>query len=370
MNKSLQVILLALLATACSEEIDMTEQTSETITYSDAELEKIAYGCDYYLDEGEDEKVETRATDEYLDYIGEYVLQNAQSSLKAHPISNGEGRVYVGVIKWKTCGQYPTIKIHYDCEDSKNKSEEYWYVDRDDSVSPNDKGKYKGSWEKDGNDNINMYFCRVPFEDFPVNAGSYALLRLSSKPLVFNDDRNDYSYILSVHMDAEDKHETTSLSIMDYKGSDILNVDSEVRNFVKVTSHGDLDFDLIYMGSYEEEKLQSQGYSFPSYGFEYGVFGLLKSGKDPKTGSKNPNRNYDYRAYFYSDDEDKSNGNYVKLKRQNTKNGHVDEIGDIYDRKAKEKYGVAGMSFDKLIEYSKSGTKFYMTRVDPKDIYE
>ncbi|MBE6340948.1 MAG: hypothetical protein E7069_09495 [Bacteroidales bacterium] len=359
MNKSLQVILFALLATACSEEIDMTEQTSETITYSDAELEKIAYGCDYYLDEDKNTKVETRATDEYLEFISES-LKQTQSSLKAKPLPTKEASdetTYVGVIMRKTCGKYNTIKIYYDSEDKDTRKDT--------------KGD-TGSWGYDGHRNLNMYFCRVPFNDFPINVGNngYALLRLSTKPLTFNNNRNDYTYILSVHMDAEDKHEATSLSMTDYKGTPITTTwendpdYADARKLLTVSKYGDLNFDLIYMGYYNEEK--PQGYSFPDYGFDYSVFGYVTS---PGT----PDKNSDYRGYIYTDDEDKNNGNHIILKRQNNNTGKEEDICDINDPEAYKKYinyGLVDINFRHIIEYSKSGTMFYMTKVNPKDIYE
>ena len=362
--KSLITILCVVTCVACSEEIEIAEQeVNESINYSDAELEKMAYGCDTYLDDGNDEKIENQASDAYLEYVSEHIILSAQSSLKAHPISNGEGRVYVGVIKQETCNNYATIKIHYDCEDKKTRKESSGNI---------------GAWSYDNSGNINMYFCRVPFEDFPVNVGNngYALLRLDSRPLAFNNAANNrinkYTYILSVHMDAEDEHEATSLSI-EYNGNtespSIIN--SNVRNFVKVSKYGDLDFDLIYMGYYFAEKPKTNGYSFPKFGFEYSVFGYVNGGFNPTTGNKNPNNNFDNRGCIFSDDEDTHNGNKIILSRQNS-NGEIEQICDINDPKAREtysKYNVKDIDFSRIIEYSKSGTKFYMTKVNTNDIY-
>ncbi len=54
MSKSFQILLLVIFVAACTEDVDVTELTCESINYSDAELEKIAYGCNYYLDEDDD----------------------------------------------------------------------------------------------------------------------------------------------------------------------------------------------------------------------------------------------------------------------------------------------------------------------------
>lgn len=337
MNKSLQVILLALLATACSEEIDMTEQTSETITYSDAELEKIAYGCDYYLDEGEDEKVETRATDEYLEFISES-LKQTQSSLKAKPI---EPKTYVGVIKRETCGKYATIHVHFDCEDKHNKSS--WT-----------KGS-TGAWWVDGKGNVKMDFCCVPFKDFPVNVGDYALLRLSSAPLRFDNDYNysDSTFILRVHMDAEDKHEDTSMSLVrGTKGSEadiqseMVVAESTVHNWVRVTSRGDLDLELICMHRYHSEKSKV---AWPDFGFDYNVFGY----NFDDGGNKAEN------GWVIADTEDKNNGDRIELVLQ-TNNGKEVELGNIsiLDEYHKKKLPA------RVVEYYSPGIRFNMRKVN------
>ncbi len=146
-----------------------------------------------------------------------------------------------------------------------------------------------------------------------------------------------------------------------------------MHDFVKVTGNGNLDFDLIYM-DYFEETPRPQGYSFPNFGFEYGVFGYVDSGTNPH------NENFDYRGWVYSDDEDKGNANKITLWRQNSR-GQIDYVCDI-----KPKSGLPGGTnnrpglpevrdgidclTDGIIEYSDGGTKIYMTRVNPKDIYD
>lgn len=318
-NKNRRIIwsfIMTSMLVSCSSEVE--EFATKSDEFSDEILEKISYGCDasiYSLNS--DEKIETVASDEYLNYIMNPTL----------PIINKSAVVfdeYVGVIKAdevRGCGKYQEVEVYYDCENSK--------------TATYSKG-FRGSWSV--LKNITMKFCVVPDSLFKRTNIAYGVVDFTS-PV----DGTEHSYMgsdseykeiarIDVRMDAEDKSPETNIKSRKHgenwiKGNiGSMNTDSRknltFRMFVYLPQNG---ADNVY----------------PDLGFDYGVFGNIYSRKDYTD---------DYGIVF-SDDEDDSNANKSIL-FQNNENGQI--------------ITKSGVSCHNVI-LQDGNTRFYMSKIKTKN---
>lgn len=96
--------------TSCTEEMNIANVDNEEFSYTDEQLEKVAY-CGSYT-ESNDEKVETSASEEYLELVTERLNILEKSGLKSATVNDdNKTKGYVGVIKESDCGQYDEIHI-------------------------------------------------------------------------------------------------------------------------------------------------------------------------------------------------------------------------------------------------------------------
>lgn len=265
---------------SCSDvETDDVSSDIESLSLSSEVVEKMAYGCDpsSYEMRGA-EKIETTASEEYMELIRERMLQKASN--KACGLEQ-----YVGVIKVTDCGRYNEVRVFYDCEDNNS--------------STRSKG-FKGAW--DVNTNINMRYCLVPVTEFKRTDKWYGVVNFSSKKVVKDDNENADVALISVYMDSQDgKNPLTRIYYTEHNEKE-----------VQISGKGNMELVGNYNLSFEIFAFASKKGAVPNYpefGFEYGVFGKLY-----KDDEETPAQNYYYsndQGYVISDDEDTNNSNSI-----------------------------------------------------------
>ena len=290
---------IATLATSsCTDESQSVYEASGLSNLNEEQMEKVAYGCTSYTaaDDG-DEKVETSATEEYIDMLRERISEaEAESGNKAVATSQ-----YVGVIKDQTCGKYDEIRIYYDCEDKRNKTKS---------------GGFVGGWHV--THNITMRFWMVPANLFKRTKNYYAVMNFSPDTYFQNDKGHRDVGLLHVYMDAEDSNSGTDIFYTKNGGMEERDKYGFHSHKARVEGNGNLSFQLFYF-----KPNDNSTENYPDLGFDYGVFGLLyPEDKENK-----------YRqGYVYSDDEDKNNGDYMRqvVDKEYTNLKDADEVG-AYD---------------------------------------
>ena len=238
---------------------------------------KVAYGCTSYtaVDYG-DEKVETSATEEYIDMLRERIREEETASGNKAVAATQ----YVGVVKDQTCGKYDEIRIYYDCEDKRNHT---------------NSGGYVGGWHI--THNITMRFCMVPANLFKRTKNYYAVMNFSPDTHFQNDERHKDVGLLHVYMDAEDSDSGTDIFYTKNGGREERDKYGFYSHKARVEGDGNLSFQLFYF-----KPNNNSTESYPDLGFDYGVFGVLYP----------ENKENEHRqGYVYSDDEDKNNGDYM-----------------------------------------------------------
>lgn len=276
---------------SCSKESEFTDlQTTENIELSDEMIEKIAYGCTSYLDEvTTDEKIETSASDDYMALLEERMTKVGGNKYVEYVYNRDQQ--YVGVIEVDGCGKYEKyneVIINYDSENKKNNNKRFGF---------------NGAWS--GSENITMRFCLVPYQSFGRTGEWYGVMNFSDLNKK-NMLRTSSQGVLHVLMDAEDRHDDrTNMRFNNYALGAGSWPDSKIGN-VKVDRNGNLEFQMII---FEPGNSSEPLYSYPDFGFDYGVFGTLKPYKVSDIGDEKIKEDY---GMVYSDDEDSDNANWMK----------------------------------------------------------
>ncbi|MCF0191097.1 MAG: hypothetical protein HUJ96_07540 [Marinilabiliaceae bacterium] len=322
--KLTQVLLLSItflgVGISCTNETDLTDLvTTENIDYTDEMLEKIAYGCNSYIDnELTDEKLETTAPEEYIALIEDRVSTLKSSRFVEYTYNASQQ--YVGVIEVNGCGKYKNyneIIINYDSENRNNKNKLTNFV---------------GAWT--GSENITMRFCLVPYDSFGRTGEWYGVMNFSELDNKSMLSSTKSQGILHALMDAEDHNDNkTNMRFNNYQGTGSWS-ESKIGN-VNVDNSGNLNFQMII---FEPGDWSEPMYSYPDFGFDYGVFGTLR----PYVFNDFKKYKEDY-GKSYSDDEDNNNANWIKYNGISVKN----------------------TNFHNIIEMNKN-TTFYISRVKSK----
>lgn len=261
---------------------------------------KVAYGCTSYTaaDDG-DEKVETSATEEYIDMLRERIREEETASGNKAVAATQ----YVGVVKDQTCGKYDEIRIYYDCEDKRNHTKS---------------GGFVGGWHI--THNITMRFCMVPANLFKRTKNYYAVMNFSPDTHFQNDEGHKDVGLLRVYMDAEDNDSGTSIFYTRHGGNEIKDTYGIHAHNARVAGKGNLNFQMFYF-----KPNNNSTESYPDLGFDYGVFGVLYP-ENKENGHR--------QGYVYSDDEDKNNGNlidaYVDRTNTDTRDSNTDMRGQNF----------------------------------------
>ena len=321
----LLVSLIACLAfVSCNSEIDK-ELTSLDwqVERAESELANILTGdeLDKYLhdetyvvsDDNDTVKVETRASQAYLEYARNYrnsISTGSNKAMKLPPVADQYR--FVGVVPAQganhhghVCGDYQMIIVHYDAEDNRPTTK-YLYMDEN-GFKADPERIANVSWEITNGD-VDMRFCRVPAILFPNNRYYYAVLALDD---VFHTEYLETPYasagfydFVEVLMDADDNHNNTYVKVGEYgqpHGPRYGDTYWSEYN-INVESTGNLRLPFLVFAPYN-----SKSSSLPDLGFSYAVFGQLDG--------------Y-HRESIVIDDEDKSNINIA--------NGYDAELVDGY----------------------------------------
>lgn len=305
---------------SCTDESELANlQAIENADYSDEMLEKIAYGCSSYLDqELTDEKIEISASDEYMALIEDRV--STLKSTRYVEYTYNATQQYVGVIEVNGCGKYEKyneIIINYDSENRNNKNKLTNFI---------------GAWS--GSENITMRFCLVPYDSFARTGEWYGVMNFSDLDKKYMLSSSNSQGILHASMDAEDHHDDrTNIRFNNLQAAGSWP-DNKIGN-VQVDKNGNLNFQMII---FEPGDWSEPMYSYPDFGFDYGVFGTLR----PYVFNDFTKYKEDY-GKVYSDDEDSNNANWIKYNGVSVKN----------------------TNFHNIIEMNKN-TTFYISRVKSK----
>lgn len=311
-NKTKVICLtaLSLLAISCDEDETSQLYTAEAAQPSEEQIEKMAYGCPFSYNDN-DEKVETKATDEYLEMLQTRLAEATSFGTN----KSAAATQYVGVVKEETCGNYDEIRIFYDCEDHRNRTSSKGYV---------------GGWKI--TENIAMKFCLVPADLFKNTKDHYGLFNFSTSSHIGNDYEHHDVALIQVHMDAEDKKSETAIFYTKNGEKEIRDSHHLHSNNVMVVGNGNLSFQMFYF-----KPNNKSTYGYPDLGFNYGVFGVLYS-----EGDKNRQGN------VYSDDEDKNNANNVQVAYDTT---------DLKDYHKTDFHGLLALG---------NNTRFYIAKIEAK----
>ena len=271
------IAIATLFTSSCTDESQSVYEASDLSNLSEEQLEKVAYGCTSYTaaDDG-DEKVETSATEEYIDMLRERIREEETASGNKAVAATQ----YVGVVKDQTCGKYDEIRIYYDCQDH--------------SANDTYSRGYKGSWTV--TQNITMRFCLVPGHLFKRTKDHYAVMNFSPDHYFGNDIQHKDVGLVNAYMDAEDSKCASAMFYTKY-GSKEKRVNNNIHSGnTHLSGNGNLSYQMFYF-----KANNNSTDSYPDLGFDYGIFGSLLDETSENQG------------FVHSDDEDSHNANNAQI---------------------------------------------------------
>lgn len=276
---------------SCSDEMPADADSSQKTPLSEAELsgeelDKYAYGCEYYAKDTIG-KVETVANADYLAFAETLMNESLASVNKSLSVDEP----MVGVVKMKTCGKYDEVDILFDAEDHRPKCKKTGYASG-------------SSWTS--KHNVWMRFCVVPASLFNGIGKDYAVLLLTDEikgPLVYQRSSYSDQRVLRVRLDAEDNKAESGIKIIRSDGSSRSGYNSDIT-----PNRYDKNKNLTLFFQHFSASWKTG--SLPQLGFEYAVFGTLY-GKDT-----------DVWGSYVIDTEDKNSANgFVKIQVKWTGDG-------------------------------------------------